>query len=499
MASRAWQPNGRRRKAIVVGASWAGLQTASALKKAGLEVAILTENEDVGGVWLENYQGYGLQARNWTHEYPGLPYPAGSGSWPKAPVVQSYLRHFVVQEGLLLSISFGVHVVRIHPENGGLDGWTIVCQSSDQRLRDMACDLCCVCTGLYYEPYLPEWATTGSFSGKILHSKHLTDASIAQGKHVVVVGGNKSAMDASLVCSQVAASTTMVARKLRWQFPQNLLGILPLDWLAYSRVMAALGHPYYASTRAVKALHWALSPVKALVFKAFELLIALQTPLPEHFRPKQPILQSVYNNLGFTDGSFQAAAYNGTIQGHLAGIQSLSGTTVTLTDGKTLEADLVVCATGYKKTFRDFFEPAVQAQLGFEHDGLWLYRQTIPARMPNIAFINLTLSFCPPAFITVQTAWLAALVTGTLKLPSPEDMQADIAKLQACRRLFPAYKEDKSPLTAHMLHVEQIKYFDQIMRDLGRSPWRKGWNLLAEVFAPYSAHDYQNLQPEIAS
>ena len=49
MASRAWQPNGRRRKAIVVGASWAGLQTASALKKAGLEVAILTENEDVGG------------------------------------------------------------------------------------------------------------------------------------------------------------------------------------------------------------------------------------------------------------------------------------------------------------------------------------------------------------------------------------------------------------------------------------------------------------------
>lgn len=58
------------------------------------------------------------------------------------------------------------------------------------------------------------------------------------------------------------------------------VGFLPLEWIAYSRVMAALAHPYYASGSAVKALHWVLSPLKAAVFKAFELIISLQTPLP---------------------------------------------------------------------------------------------------------------------------------------------------------------------------------------------------------------------------
>merc|ERR1712232_1017491 len=33
------------------------------------------------------------------------------------------------------------------------------------------------------------------------------------------------------------------------------------------------------------------------------------------------------------------------------------------------------------------------------------------------------------------------------------------------------------------------------MGDMGVNPCRKGWNLLAEVFAPYSAEDYADLFP----
>ena len=63
-----------------------------------------------------------------------------------------------------------------------------------------------------------------------------------------------------------------------------------------------------------------------------------------------------------------------------------------------------------------------------EHAGC---RQMIPVKVPNIAFINLSVSFSPPTLITVQTAWLAALLSGSLHLPSTDDMCADIARLQA--------------------------------------------------------------------
>merc|ERR1712019_134141 len=46
---------------------------------------------------------------------------------------------------------------------------------------------------------------------------------------------------------------------------------------------------------------------------------------------------------------------------------------------------------------------------------------------------------------------------------------------------------------AAILQLHKMSYHDQLCRDMGVSPLRKGWNLLAEVFAPYSAADYVGL------
>lgn len=46
---------------------------------------------------------------------------------------------------------------------------------------------------------------------------------------------------------------------------------------------------------------------------------------------------------------------------------------------------------------------------------------------------------------------------------------------------------------AAILQLHKIAYHDQLCRDMCLNPWRKGWNLLAECFAPYSAADYTGL------
>ena len=63
------------KKIVVIGAGVAGLQAARQLLAAGYSVLVLEASEDVGGVWRQNYQGFGLQ---------GAGAACGTGSRPRA-------------------------------------------------------------------------------------------------------------------------------------------------------------------------------------------------------------------------------------------------------------------------------------------------------------------------------------------------------------------------------------------------------------------------------
>lgn len=46
---------------------------------------------------------------------------------------------------------------------------------------------------------------------------------------------------------------------------------------------------------------------------------------------------------------------------------------------------------------------------------------------------------------------------------------------------------------AAILQLHKMKYHDQLCKDMGVKHKRKGWNILGECFAPYSAADYRGL------
>merc|ERR1712187_1004168 len=78
---------------------------------------------------------------------------------------------------------------------------------------------------------------------------------------------------------------------------------------------------------------------------------------------------------------------------------------------------------------------------------------------------------------------------GQSSLPSSADMEAHIAVEQAWKRSWMPAKGDR----AAILQLHKMKYHDQLCGDMGVCRMRKGWNLLAEAFAPYSAADYARL------
>merc|ERR1712060_785676 len=81
---------------------------------------------------------------------------------------------------------------------------------------------------------------------------------------------------------------------------------------------------------------------------------------------------------------------------------------------------------------------------------------------------------------------------GRLSLPSIEAMEDAIETDKSWKRSWMPKKGDR----AAILQLHKMQYHDQLVKDMGFNHKRKGWNLLAEVFAPYSAADYAGLFTE---
>merc|ERR1712087_993049 len=162
---------------------------------------------------------------------------------------------------------------------------------------------------------------------------------------------------------------------------------------------------------------------------------------------------------------------------------------VILTDGTEVQADVVVFGTGFTKSY-DYLDATMQALLGRENDGLWLYRNMLPTRVHNLCFIGAEVStFNNILTQGLQALWLQRLLRGQVALPSPEAREEDIKKQQEWKRSWMPAKGDR----AAILQLHKMKYHDRLCKDMGVKHKRKGWNILGECFAPYTAADYRGL------
>merc|ERR1712203_515576 len=162
---------------------------------------------------------------------------------------------------------------------------------------------------------------------------------------------------------------------------------------------------------------------------------------------------------------------------------------VVLADGSALEADMVVFGTGFTKTY-DYLEPSLRQLLGRQSDGLYLYRNIFPMHVRDMCFIGAEVStFNNILTQGLQALWLSRVLCGKMMLPSTLAMSSDIASSKAWKQSWMPKKGDR----AAILQLHKMKYHDQLCSDMGINPLRKGWNLLAEAFAPYSAADYAGL------
>ena len=167
------------------------------------------------------FPAVGLQVPRELYEFPGYPYPDAKmkeivgkrfGKFPQGPEVAEYIRMFADDMELQQLISFQTSVTRLEPIAGS-DGWAVHHGKQGEAEVVEQFDFVVVATGMYSasNAHLPSAEGVDRFQGKVMHSCQFTDASVCQGKNVVVVGGGKSSIDCVVAAAKKGAKAASQA------------------------------------------------------------------------------------------------------------------------------------------------------------------------------------------------------------------------------------------------------------------------------------------------
>merc|ERR1719188_1464594 len=261
------------------------------------------------------------------------------------------------------------------------------------------------------------------------------------------------------------------------------------QWGTYSRFGHATLPMHWDLSCVERCLHCLAAPLKWLWWRIVELMFRFQFHLSGDFVPTTRLDHDVFTGGQILSYEFRDMLHDGEVSAQKGAIARFTDTGVVLTDGSEMEADMVVFGTGFKKSYA-YLDSSLRKQLNREQDGLYLYRNMFPTQVPDLCFVGSEVStFNNILTQGLQALWLRRVLTGQMFLPSVEAMSQTIAKEQDWKRSWMPKKGDR----AAILQLHKMAYHDQLCKDMGVNHRRKGWNLLAEAFAPYSAGDYAGL------
>ncbi|SDD49389.1 flavin-containing monooxygenase [Nocardioides lianchengensis] len=384
-------------KVCIIGAGCSGITTAKRLADHGIAYDQFELSDDVGGNWYFRnpngrsavYESLHIDTSTTRLEFEDFPAPADYPHFPHHTLIHAYFRDYVDHFGLRDAITFRTGVERAVRTASG--GWDVTLSTGEtRRYTDLV-----VANGHHWKPRLPDYP--GHFDGVLMHShEYVSPFEPVQMRHqrVVVVGMGNSAMDiaSELSAPWMADRLYVSARRGVWVLPKYRNG-QPAD-----KVMAPPDIPKEQALVASRAL------IRDLVGS----MSSYGLPEPDH----EPLAAHPS-----VSADFLTKAGSGDIH-MLAAIERLDGSTVHLADGSSVEADVIVCATGYEMSF-PFFEGG-EADLHPDDEHRYpLFKRIIKPGVDHLFYAGLAQS--SPTIVNLaeqQSKLIAGVLDGSYRLPS---------------------------------------------------------------------------------
>ncbi|MFD9819938.1 NAD(P)-binding domain-containing protein [Streptomyces violascens] len=194
---------------VVIGAGQAGLSGAYHLRRAGLEpdrdFVVLDHGPRPGGAWQFRWPSLTYAKVHGMHALPGMELTGAAGDRPSSEVIGGYFRAY--EDAFDLRVHRPVDVGAVREGEGGR---LLVETSSEGGYATRAL---INATGTWDRPFWPRCPGQETFRGRQLHTANYPGPDAFAGQRVVVVGGGASGTQHLMEIAEVAAGTTWVTRR----------------------------------------------------------------------------------------------------------------------------------------------------------------------------------------------------------------------------------------------------------------------------------------------
>lgn len=377
----------RGQQVVVVGAGPSGVAAALSLRDRGVCPLLIDRADHVASSWRARYDRLKLNTGRRTSHMPNRPYSKGTGVFPTRDQVVDHLERHAREEGIELRLSTTVLRIDSHP-----GGWRLSTSSGDITAEQVV-----MATGYEHTPILPEWPGIAGFGGEVLHSSAYRNPLPYNGKHVLVVGAGSSAMEIVYdLATGGAAKAWLAVRTPPNIMLRSLPGGFPSDYLA-TRL-------FDAPVR--------LADGMAKIARRLEIGDLTEFGLPT---PREGVFAR-----GKRQGRAPVIVDREVIRAIRARcfdvvptIEAFDGNAVLLLDGRRLEPDAVICATGYRRGLE-----SMVGHLGVL-DERGLPRATgVTAAAPGMRFIGFLSRPALISFVAKQSQRVADNIVNELELPT---------------------------------------------------------------------------------
>ncbi len=340
---------------LIVGAGLSGIAAAYHLqhKCPGKRFVILEGRGAIGGTWdLFRYPGIRSDSDMYTLGYSFKPWTD-----PKAiadgPQILKYVRDTATENGIDRNIRFN-HRVRRASWSSADARWTVEAERRTEQgtteTVQMTCGFLFMCSGYYrYENgYLPEFKGMADFKGRIVHPQAWPEDIDYAGKRVVVIGSGATAVTLVPAMAKTAAHVTMLQRSptyvvsrpaqdaLANKLRQHLPASLAYHLIRWRNVLFGM---YFFQLSRRKPQR-----VKDLILSGVRAALGPDYDVATHFTPRyNPWDQRLCL---VPDGDLFKTIREQHASVVTAGIDTFTERGLRLSDGRELEADIIVTATG---------------------------------------------------------------------------------------------------------------------------------------------------------
>ena len=374
---------------LIVGAGLSGIGAAAHLQRGcpGKSYVILEAREAIGGTWdLFRYPGIRSDSDMYTLGYAFKPW-TNAKAIADGSSICDYVRETASERGIDRHIRFGHRVVAVDWSSAERQ-WRVEAETGSGR-AEFTCRFLVMAAGYYDygEGHRPRWPGEEDFHGPIIHPQFWPDGLDYAGKRIAVIGSGATAVTLVPELARKAAHVTLVQRS-----PSYIVSRPSVDFIAEWLKRWLPPGAAYAATR------W-----KNVLLTSFFYRLARRRPQ----RVARKLIQLVRRDIGerfteadFTppyrpwdqrlclvpDGDLFAAIGSGEVTMATGAIEGFTERGIRLATGETVEADIVVAATGLKVV--------PLGKVAISLDGMatdvskaMVYKGMMLSDVPNLAFI----------------------------------------------------------------------------------------------------------------